>query len=219
MSKNKSEILYGLHTVRHTLEQMPESIMEMFIQKDRKATKDIQKVLTLAKSAGVSIQHVSRETLDKQCGDAVHQGIVIKRRNSSNKQQLDLETLLADDERAFFILVLEGIQDPHNLGACLRTANAVGVDAVILPKDRSASINATVSKVASGAAESTPIITVGNIARTLRKLQEAGVWIVGTDVDVDKSLYDVDLSVSTAIIMGSEGKGLRQNTREHCDHL
>jgi 23S rRNA (guanosine2251-2'-O)-methyltransferase len=95
----------------------------------------------------------------------------------------------------------------------------VGVDAVILPKDRSASINATVSKVASGGAEHTPVIIVSNIARTLRKLQEAGVWIVGTDVDVETGLDDVDLTVSTAIIMGSEGKGLRQNTREHCDHL
>ncbi len=219
MGKNRSEIIYGIHTVRHALEQTPENILELLVQKDKKSSRDIENLLDLAKNAGVSTQQVTRDYLDKNTDSALHQGVAVKRKIDKNEHKVDLDTILENGEGALSFLVLEGIQDPHNLGACLRTANAVGVDAVILPKDRSVAINATVSKVASGGAENTPVITVSNIARTLRKLQEAGVWLVGTAADVEISLYDVDLSVSTAIIMGSEGKGLRQNTREHCDYL
>lgn len=219
MRESRSEIIYGLHTVRHALEQMPENILELLIQKDKKSSREFENILDLAKNAGVSIQKVTRDYLDKNTNSALHQGIAVKRKMDGKEAKFDLDTLLENREAALLFLVLEGLQDPHNLGACLRTANAVGVDAVILPKDRSVAINATVSKVASGAAENTPVITVSNIARTLRKLQDVGVWIVGTAADVETSLYDIDLTVSTAIIMGSEGKGLRQNTREHCDHL
>jgi 23S rRNA (guanosine2251-2'-O)-methyltransferase len=219
MAKNKVEIIYGLHTVRHTLEQSPTYILEICIQKDKKPSAELDKILELARAEGVSIQHVSRDSLDKQTGNALHQGVVLKQRLRKRNKHADLDALLANQDGPLLLLVLDGIQDPHNLGACLRTANAVGVDAVLLSKDRSVSINASVSKVASGGAENTTVITVSNIARTLRKLQDAGVWIVGTAADVGKTLYEVDLTVSTAIVMGSEGKGLRQNTREHCDHL
>ena len=219
MSKNKVEIIYGLHTVRHALEQSPTYILEVSVQKDKKPSAELDNILELARAGGVSIQHVSRDSLDKPTGNARHQGVVIKQRPRKRNKQVDLDALLADQEGALLLLVLEGIQDPHNLGACLRTANAAGVDAVLLSKDRAVPVNATVSKVASGGAENMPVITVSNIARTLRKLQEAGVWIVGTAADAGKSLYEVDLTVSIAIVMGSEGKGLRQNTREHCDHL
>jgi 23S rRNA (guanosine2251-2'-O)-methyltransferase len=219
VSKGKIEIIYGLHTVRHTLEQSPENIIEIFVDKSKGSNSDIERMLELANAAKIQVQKVSREYLDKQSGAALHQGVVVKQRSSKKSNDGDLDTLLAKDDGALLFLVLDGIQDPQNLGACLRSANAAGVDAVLLSKDRSAVVNATVSKVASGAAENTLIITVSNIARTLRKLQEAGVWIVGTSVDVKKSLYELDLTVSTAIVMGSEGKGLRQNTREHCDHL
>lgn len=219
MAKNKVEIIYGLHTVRHALEQSPAHILEISVVKDKQPSAELGKLLELAKAAGISVQEVSREFLDKQSGNALHQGIVIKQRPGKRNKHADLDSLLASHEGALLLLILDGIQDPHNLGACLRTANAAGVDAVILSKDRSVSVNATVSKVASGGAENTAVITVSNIARTLRLLQEAGVWIVGAAADVDKSLYEVDLTVSTAIVMGSEGKGLRQNTREHCDHL
>lgn len=219
MAKNKQEIIYGLHTVRHALEQSPAQILEVFVVKDKKPSAELEKLLELAKAANISVQEVSREFLDKQSGNALHQGVVIKQRPGESNKHTDLDTLLASHEGALLLLILDGIQDPHNLGACLRTANAAGVDAVILSKDRSVPVNATVSKVASGGAENTVVITVSNIARTLRMLQAAGVWIVGTAADVEKSLYEVDLTVSTAIVMGSEGKGLRQNTREHCDHL
>ena len=219
MSKGKIEIIYGLHTVRHTLEQSPENIIEIFVDKSKGSNSDIERMLELANAAKIQVQKVSREYLDKQSDAALHQGVVVKQRSSKKSNDGDLDTLLAKDDWALLFLVLDGIQDPQNLGACLRSANAAGVDAVLLSKDRSAEVNATVSKVASGAAENTLIITVSNIARTLRKLQEAGVWIVGTAADVKKSLYELDLTVSTAIVMGSEGKGLRQNTREHCDHL
>ena len=219
MSKAKIEIIYGLHTVRHALEQSPENIIEIFVDKSKGSNSDIERMLELANAAKIQVQKVSREYLDKQSGAALHQGVVVKQRSSKKSNDGDLDTLLAKDDGALLFLVLDGIQDPQNLGACLRSANAAGVDAVLLSKDRSAVVNATVSKVASGAAENTLIITVSNIARTLRKLQEAGVWIVGTAADVKKSLYELDLTISTAIVMGSEGKGLRQNTREHCDHL
>ena len=219
MSKGKIEIIYGLHTVRHALEQSPENIIEIFVDKSKGSNSDIERMLELANAAKIQVQKVSREYLDKQSDAALHQGVVVKQRSSKKSNDGDLDTLLAKDDGALLFLVLDGIQDPQNLGACLRSANAAGVDAVLLSKDRSAVVNATVSKVASGAAENTLIITVSNIARTLRKLQEAGVWIVGTAADVKKSLYELDLTVSTAIVMGSEGKGLRQNTREHCDHL
>lgn len=219
MSKGKIEIIYGLHTVRHALEQSPENIIEIFVDKSKGSNSDIERMLELANAAKIQVQKVSREYLDKQSGAALHQGVVVKQRSSKKSNDGDLDTLLAKDDGALLFLVLDGIQDPQNLGACLRSANAAGVDAVLLSKDRSAVVNATVSKVASGAAENTLIITVSNIARTLRKLQEAGVWIVGTAADVKKSLYELDLTISTAIVMGSEGKGLRQNTREHCDHL
>jgi 23S rRNA (guanosine2251-2'-O)-methyltransferase len=219
VSKGKIEIIYGLHTVRHTLEQSPENIIEIFVDKSKGSNSDIERMLELANAAKIQVQKVSREYLDKQSDAALHQGVVVKQRSSKKSNDGDLDTLLAKDDWALLFLVLDGIQDPQNLGACLRSANAAGVDAVLLSKDRSAEVNATVSKVASGAAENTLIITVSNIARTLRKLQEAGVWIVGTAADVKKSLYELDLTVSTAIVMGSEGKGLRQNTREHCDHL
>jgi 23S rRNA (guanosine2251-2'-O)-methyltransferase len=198
---------------------MPESILELFIQKDKKSTSELEKLTELAENAGVSIQQVTRDYLDKNTNSALHQGIAVKRKTDRKEAKIDLDTFLENRRTALLFLVLEGIQDPHNLGACLRTANAVGVDAVILPKDRCVAINATVSKVASGGAENTPVISVSNIARTLRKMKEAGVWIVGTAADVETGLYDIDLTVSTAVIMGSEGKGLRQNTREHCDYL
>jgi len=219
VSKGKIEIIYGLHTVRHALEQSPENIIEIFVDKSKNSNSDIERMLELANAAKIQIKKVSREFLDKQSSFALHQGVVVKQRSSKKSNDDDLDTLLTKDDEALLFLVLDGVQDPQNLGACLRSANAAGVDAVLLSKDRSAIVNATVSKVASGAAENTLIITVSNIARTLRKLQEAGVWIVGTAADVKKSLYELDLTVSTAIVMGSEGKGLRQNTREHCDHL
>jgi 23S rRNA (guanosine2251-2'-O)-methyltransferase len=132
---------------------------------------------------------------------------------------MDLATLLANPAPDMLLLVLDGVQDPHNLGACLRTANAAGVNAVILPRDRAVAVTPAVRKVAAGAAEITPVITVTNLARSLRELREAGVWTVGTDDKADQSLYDINLKMPLAMVLGAEGEGLRENTRKHCDFL
>ena len=219
MATANTRVIYGLHTVRHTLQKNPGQVAEVHVQAGKKRAGELETLLARLDKNSVSIVECSREELDEACGSTRHQGIVAKLRHAAQDKQPDLSGLLANTEKALLLLVLDGIQDPHNLGACLRSANAAGVDGVIVARDNAAPINATVSKVASGAAESTPIYRVTNIARTLREMQSAGVWTVGTDSEGETEIFDLDLSVSTAIVMGAEGKGLRQNTRKHCDHL
>ena len=145
---------------------------------------------------------------------------MIRRKVTSIDNKIDLASVLEiDDGTKALFLVLDGIQDPHNLGACLRTADAVGVRAVILPKDRAVGLNETVRKVACGAAENTPVIHVTNLSRSLREMQDAGVWIIGTADEAENTIYEEDLTLPIALVMGSEGQGLRQNTRKHCDKL
>lgn len=217
---SKSEIIYGTHAVRHVLQQRPEAILEIWIMDGKAGGHEIEQIIRLSDQASLRAQYVPKSTLDRLSDNAVHQGVMIKCRRIDNELPTDIDAVLAlTAERPRLLLVLDGVQDPHNLGACLRTANAAGVDAVILPKDRAAAITPVVRKVASGAVESTPVITVTNISRTLRELQDAGVWIVGTDDKAEKSLYDLDMSMSLAIVLGAEGQGLRSNTRNHCDYL
>jgi 23S rRNA (guanosine2251-2'-O)-methyltransferase len=214
------ELIYGLHAVRHALEQHPESILSVWIQDSKKSGAAIDNIIALSRQAGVHIDYLPRATLDKHTEAAQHQGVVLKRRKDSPGLETDLATLLENaDGKARLFLVLDGIQDPQNLGACLRTANAAGVDAVILPRDKAAAITPVVRKVASGAAEHTPVFSVTNLARTLREMQEAGIWIVGTDGDAAQSIFDLDLKVPIAIVLGAEGHGLRLNTRNNCDYL
>ena len=153
MARNRVEIIYGLHTARHALEQSSTLVLEVSVEKGKRENCEIGKIVALAKKAGISIHEVSREFLDKQTGFALHQGILIKQRAGKDNREAALDKLLSSSDKCLLLLVLDGIQDPHNLGACLRTANAAGVDAVLLSKDRSVSVNATVSKVASGGAE------------------------------------------------------------------
>jgi len=216
----KSEIIYGIHAVRHALQQRPESILEIWLQDGKHGGHEIEQIIRLSGNVPLNIQYVPRSTLERLAGNSVHQGVVVRCRGENAGLPTDLAAVLAlTEERPRFFLVLDGIQDPHNLGACLRTANAAGVDAVILPKDRAVAITPVVRKVASGAAETTPVITVTNISRSLRELQDAGVWIVGTDDQAEKSIYDLDLSMSLALVLGAEGQGLRSNTQNHCDYL
>ena len=219
MANEKTKLIYGLHTVRHSLQQGAENLAEVRIQTGKKRSSELENLLKRLEKAGVPVIECSREELDGLSEAARHQGIVASLKTSAAENRLELNELLAAKDAPLLILVLDGVQDPHNLGACLRSANAAGVDAVIVPRDNAAPINATVSKVASGAAENTPIYRVTNIARTLRDLQSAGVWTVGTAAEGEQEIFDVDLAVSTAIVMGAEGKGLRHNTRLHCDHL
>lgn len=217
MINDKTKIICGKHAVRHCLQSTPESVIEIWVQEGKRDNKSIREILQHAEA--VNVQTVSREALDKLTQYARHQGIAVKCRNLETATS-DLETLLAvADSGKFLLLVLDNVQDPHNLGACLRTAEAVGVDAVIIPRDRAVSITPAVRKVASGAAENVPVIQVTNLARTLRQLQDVGIWVLGTADTAGDSLYDIDLDRPLAVVIGAEGTGLRHNTREQCDML
>ncbi|WP_016673252.1 23S rRNA (guanosine(2251)-2'-O)-methyltransferase RlmB, partial [Yersinia pestis] len=173
-----SEIIYGIHAVKALLERDPQRFLEVFILKGRDDRR-LQPLIAELEAAGLVIQVASRQWLDSQVEGGVHQGIVARVREGRQYQENDLPALLESVETPF-LLVLDGVTDPHNLGACLRSADAAGVHAVIVPRDRSAQLNAIAKKVASGAAENVPLIKVTNLARTLRVLQEHNVWIVGT---------------------------------------
>ena len=219
MSK-QTEIIFGLHAVRHGLQEHPEQVLKLWLQEGKKHTEAVEEITALAKKNSITIEQVSKQTLNKHCGESAHQGVMLKRRREQARPATRIEDVLSVEKPgSFLFLVLDGIQDPHNLGACLRTADAAGVDAVIVPRDNAVSVNATVRKVASGAAEHVPVITVTNLARTLRRLQEAGIWIAGADGEAEQSLYDVDFTVPLALVMGAEGTGMKRNTREHCDFL
>lgn len=215
-----TEMIYGLHSVRHALRHMPERILKLWVQEGKRAGSEAAELISLSQSYPISIEYLPKSELDRHTGHAVHQGVVIECKADSAAPGVDLDSILESKAQGHLLfLVLDGIQDPHNLGACLRTANAAAVNAVIIPRDRAVSITPTVRKVASGAAENTPVIEVTNLARTLRKLKDAGIWIIGTDDKAAQSLYDIDLDCPLAIVMGAEGQGLRHNTRKHCDYL
>lgn len=211
------EIIYGIHAVTALLERDPARFKEVYVLKGREDRR-LTPVIHELEAQGILVQVANRQWLDSQTEDAVHQGIIAKVKPGRQYQEQDLPDLLAKVGTPF-LLVLDGVTDPHNLGACLRSADAAGVHAVIVPKDRSAQLNATAKKVACGAAESVPLIKVTNLARTLRFLQEENVWIVGTAGEADHTLYQSKLTGPMALVMGAEGEGMRRLTREHCDEL
>ena len=218
MSRN-TEIIYGIHAVRHALSRSPETVLELWVQGGKEQSQEIKNILSNAVAADISIQHVSRDAIEKLSAGAVHQGIVIKRKVKQTAIS-DLKSLLDSLQHSSpLLLVLDGIQDPHNLGACLRTANAAGADAVLIPKDRAVSLTAAVHKIASGAAEHTPVITVTNLARALDQIKQHGIWCFGLAGDAEEQIFSADLTVPLALVLGAEGKGLRENTRKHCDKL
>jgi len=171
-----------------------------------------------AKAAGVTLRMVPLDVLDRQGGGARHQGVMARVQSTRSYDEHDLEGLLESAEKPL-LLILDGVQDPHNLGACLRSAAAAGATAVIIPKDRAASLTPTARKVAAGGAERVPLVRVTNLARTMKTLQDAGVWIVGLAGDAEASLYSIDFKGPMAIAVGGEGEGLRRLSREHCDYL
>lgn len=212
---NESSV-YGIHAVEKFVQQSSNEAIELLVTESRNPR--LLSLIGQARKAQIPVNFVSRDELSKLAGSDKHQGCVLQIRVVAG-QQKSLEQCLAELNQDSLFLVLDGVQDPHNLGACLRSADATGVDAVIIPKDRSASLNATVRKVAAGGAESVPLIEVTNLARGLKMLKEAGVWIYGTSGDAESSLYDYDYKGPTALVMGSEGEGLRRLTAEACDHL
>ena len=214
-----SETAYGIHAVDVILRRSPERIISLSIQSDRN-DKRIQGLLSLAQNQGVAIDRVTKSNLDEMVSER-HQGVVaiIKpRKADGGVTERDLSSYLKGIDCPL-VLVLDGVTDPHNLGACLRSADAAGVAAVIVPKDNSAELNAVARKVASGAADVIPLVRVTNLARTLRSLKELGIWIVGTTGEADTMVYDQDFSIPTALVMGAEGPGMRRLTTEACDFL
>lgn len=211
-----ADLVFGIHAVEAFLQRAPQDVLELFVMKDRD-DKRMQPIIQLARQNGVSVQFCNRKTLDDMVGGQ-HQGVVAKARLQSSGNETDLAAIVAANDKPF-ILILDGVTDPHNLGAILRSADAAGVHAVVAPKDRSVKLTSVVRKVACGAAESVPFITITNLARTMRELQDAGVWIVGTAGETDTLVYDADLKGPLALVLGAEGEGLRRLTRETCDAL
>ena len=208
-------LVYGIHAVAQRLRQAPERCLELLHQ--QRPNQRLRELIAAAQSAGVGVSQVPRDELNALCGNGKHQGCVLKTDDPAPRRRLrDCLREVGDDS---LFLVLDGVQDPHNLGACLRSADACGVDAVIIPKQRAAGLNATVRKVAAGAAESVTVIEVTNIARSLAELKQAGVWIYGASGEAGDSLYDHDYRGAVALVMGAEGSGLRRLTRESCDYL
>jgi 23S rRNA (guanosine2251-2'-O)-methyltransferase len=218
---NKLDQVYGIHAVDSLLSHHSGAVMQLHVQADRRGKNDkrLQGILSIAEKAGIPIHDYSRAKLDELCPQ-VHQGILaLCKPLNLERHEKDLDALLDKLGHPPFLLILDGVTDPHNLGACLRSAEAAGVDAVIVPKDKSAQLNHTVRKVASGAAETVPFIPVTNLARTLQSLQKKGIWLFGAADEAEQSLYATDLKGPIAIVLGSEGKGLRRLTRENCDTL
>ncbi|MFB8829853.1 23S rRNA (guanosine(2251)-2'-O)-methyltransferase RlmB [Azotobacter sp. CWF10] len=211
------ERVYGVHAVEALLRHHPRRVKQLWLAEGRQDPR-IQGLLELARQARVPVGQRERRELD-EWAEGVHQGVVAEVSPSQVWGEAMLDELLDRCEGPPLLLVLDGVTDPHNLGACLRTADAAGVQAVIVPKDKSATLNATVRKVACGAAEVVPLVAVTNLARTLEKLRQRGLWTIGTAGEVEQEFYGLDLRGPTVLIMGAEGKGMRRLTREHCDYL
>jgi 23S rRNA (guanosine2251-2'-O)-methyltransferase len=209
--------IIGINAVAEAIAHEAKNIAEVLIEQRAKNPR-LAEIAQAAKAAGVAVRQAPPDVLARAAGGARHQGVVAQVAMTRNLGEGDLDDLLGSLEKPL-LLVLDGVQDPHNLGACLRSAEAAGVDAVIVPRDRAVGITPVVRKIASGAADRVPLIRVTNLARTMKTLQEAGVWIIGLAGEAEKSVYEMDLSGPTAIAMGGEGEGLRRLSREHCDYL
>lgn len=214
----KKDIIFGIHAVLSLIQRQPSRIEGLFLSEGR-ADKKIQMMIEQALEKNIKIKRVSKKILDEYALNQNHQGAVAQCRPAKSYSEEDLPSILESAAPPILLLVLDTVQDPHNLGACLRTADAAKVAAVIAPKDKSVGLTPTVIKVASGASDTVPFIQVTNLARTLRFLKEKNIWLFGADSNGERSLYQTDLTVPLAWVMGAEGQGLRCLTREHCDGL
>ncbi len=212
----KSKLIFGFHAVTARLRHDAASVEEIYVDASRHDRR-MGDLLRAAKGANVRIMQADDQQLDAMVGTRRHQGVVARAGELSLAR--NLAELLDAVQGPPLLLLLDGVTDPHNLGACLRVADGAGAHAVIAPKDRAVGLNATAAKVASGAADTVPYITVTNLARAMRELQERDVWLTGTAEDAEQTLYDVDYTGGAAFVMGSEGEGMRRLTRENCDRL
>jgi 23S rRNA (guanosine2251-2'-O)-methyltransferase len=218
VADSKRNFVYGLHAINAVLERAPERVLELWIAQPRDDART-RSLMERADSAGVRVQSVAGEVLAKLVGEVTHQGAVAAVRPLKSWVEHDLSDALSQMLEDPLLLILDGVTDPHNLGACLRTAAAAGAQAVLIPKDRAAAVDGVARKVAAGAAEFIPVVSVTNLARTIDMLKERGIWVVGTDAAAPQSLFAADLKRPLAMVLGAEGGGMRRLTREHCDFL
>lgn len=217
MTSNK-EYVFGLHAVEALLNKQPERVIRLYVFPERN-DKKLDALVSLAKNHGIPVDQASRQELDRMTQDANHQGVAAYCQKARVYSESDLKVLIQNLDVPPFVLLLDGVQDPHNLGACFRSADAAGVHAIIAPKDKATGITPVVSKVACGATETIPFVQVTNLARTMEQLKELGVWLYGADAEAKQTLYQTKLSGPIGIVMGAEGSGLRRLTRELCDVL
>lgn len=211
-------LIYGRHSTLAALARDIRGVTDVWVQENRRDPR-AERLLEKAESSRIAVHRVPRKVLDRMVDGARHQGIIVRYRGAAFEQRMDLETVLKGHTELAFLLVLDGVQDPHNLGACLRSAEGAGVHAVVAPRNRAVGLTPAVRKVACGAAESVPFLRVVSLARTLHQLRQKGVRIVGAAGEAGASLYEADLTGPLAMVMGGEERGLRKLTREHCDLL
>jgi 23S rRNA (guanosine2251-2'-O)-methyltransferase len=212
------ELLFGIHSVDAALTHDPANILEIYIEADSQNAR-LKELSERARDLGLKPHSRPREALDRMTGGARHQGAVARYQAPPPRSESELYVLVEKEEKDTLLLVLDGVTDPHNLGACLRSAEAAGVTAVVVPKDKAAGITPTVRRASSGAADRLAFFAVTNLARTLKALKDRGVWLVGLAGDVEQDFYALDLKGPIAIVLGSEGEGMRRLTRESCDFL
>lgn len=215
---SEKSVVFGLHAVNSLVQQRPEDVQELWVLEGRVDAK-LTDILNKARSAKISCQRKTKDQLSAAANGGVHQGVLAFAAAKRNYTEADLSELLGDSDARNLILVLDGVVDPHNLGACLRSADAFGVRCVIAPKDRAVGITPVVEKVSCGATETVPFIPVTNLVRTLKLLQESGYWVVGLDAEAEERIDEINLSENIVVVLGAEGDGMRRLTRENCDFL
>jgi 23S rRNA (guanosine2251-2'-O)-methyltransferase len=210
--------IFGVHAAQSALDYSPEKVNQAWVDQKRQDER-LQGLVKGLGQRGINIQKADRKQLDSLSKGANHQGIILEVEMPAMRSENDLKSVVESAKQVPFWLILDHIQDPHNLGACLRTADAAGVQGVIVTKDQAVGITPTVCKVASGAAETVPVYQVTNISRTIAWLKEQGIWVVGAAGEADKTIYETDINMPLALVMGAEEKGMRRLTREQCDFL
>lgn len=214
----KQEMVFGLHSVQALLKAAPQRVQKLVLMRGRQDDR-VQKISNAAKNNDIPVEIADRKTMDNMGEEGNHQGVIAFVNPGKTYDEHDLYELLEGLDSTPLLLVLDGVTDPHNLGACIRSADAAGVHAVIIPKDNSAGLTESARKVASGAADAVPLIVVTNLARTLKALQEKGLWVSGAAGEAEQTVFEADLRGPRVIVMGAEGTGMRRLTRETCDEL
>ena len=210
--------IVGINPVEGALSNDAERVKDLLVENGQRNARVLE-LAERAKKLGIPVRHRPRDELDRHAGEARHQGVAARCEAASPAHESDLDDLLERDGSDVLVLVLDGVTDPHNLGACLRSAEAAGASAVIVPKDKAAGITPTVRTASAGAADRVAFVAVTNLARTLKSLKEQGVWLVGLAGDAQQDFYSVDLTGPIALVIGSEGEGMRRLTRESCDYV